>query len=221
MSFFINNNNNQCKPSQVSNNPMAGICEKMMVEVTRVFDACKNVIQEQGLRLTLTNFTPTNPTFPLTFISAESDIANPATVSNVIVTRLDSRPEFANVSGTVSIPVIVTYRDANGILGTATTTYTNDFATTLFVPQPALTPVSVSVIAQFSSTIGTIGEDGVLTTAACVVIIIKIVANVDILVPSYGYPVIPPCQTLAETVCPGLSDSPTYPTARVTSTNIR
>ena len=221
MSFFINNNNNQCKPQQICNNPTSGLCEKMLIEVTRVFDACKNVIQEQGLPLTVTDFEPANPTFPLTFISAESDVTLPATVSNVVINRLDNRPDFASVSGTVSIPLIVTYRDANGVLGTARSTYTNDFSTVLFVPQPSLTPVTVSVVGQFSSTIGTFSGENTLTVTACVVIIVKIVADVDILVPSYGYPVIPPCQTLPEAVCPNLTDTPTYPTARVTQTTLR
>ena len=69
MSFFINNNNNQCKPSHICNNPTAGLCEKMLIEVTRVFDACKNVIQEQGLRLALSGFQPENPVFPLKLTS--------------------------------------------------------------------------------------------------------------------------------------------------------
>ena len=220
MSFFINNNN-QCKPSQICNNPTQGLCEKMLVEVNRVFDACRDVIQEQGIRLTLNNFAPANPTFPLTFISAESDSANPASISNVVITRLETRPDFASVTGTVTIPVIVTYRDANGILGSASATYTNDISTVLFVPQPSLTPVTVSVMGQITSTIGTISDGGVLTATICVVIIVKVVATVDILVPSYGYPVIPPCQTLPENTCPGLVDSPTYPTARVSQTNCR
>ncbi|MBQ3494344.1 MAG: hypothetical protein IJA69_02905 [Clostridia bacterium] len=221
MSFFINCNNNQCKPSQICNNPTQGLCEKVLVEVTRVFDACKSVIQEQGLSLVLSDFVPAAPVYPLTFISAESDPANPATTTNVVITRLDNRPDFATVSGTLTIPMVVSYRDANGVLGTATANYTADFATVLFVPQPALTPVRINVVGQVSSTIGTISADGVLTTTICVVIIVKVVADVDILVPSYGYPVIPPCQTVPESVCPGLSESPTYPTARVTPTTLR
>jgi hypothetical protein len=218
MSFFINNANSQCKPAQICNNPTAGLCEKMLVEVNRVFDACKSVIQEQGLRLSLANYTPASPTFPLTFISAESDVQNPATVTNVVVSRLETKPDFATVSGVVNIPMVVTYRDANGIVGTATTTYTNEFSTVLFVPQPSLTPVNIKVSGQITSTIGTISADGVLTATVCVVVIVKVVALVDILVPSYGYPIVPPCQTLPETTCPGFAESPTYPTARVSNT---
>lgn len=218
MSFFINNQN-QNRPCALSNNPTAGLCEKMLIEVTRVFDACMNTITEQGLSLTVADYVPANPTFPLTFISAESTEGTTPTVSNVVITRLETRPNFANVSGTVSFPVTVNYRDANGILGSATTTYTNDFSSVLFVPQPALTPIEVKVAGQFSSQLGSFTSDTTVSLTGCIQLIVKVTAVVDILVPSYGYPFIPPCQSFPNE-CPGTFDLPIYPTQRGVPTNI-
>lgn len=213
MSFYINNNNT-CRPGGLSGNSTNGLCEKALIEVTKVFDACRQQIVESGLNLTLTDFDPAGPAFPLTYISATADVNAPATIDNVIIDRIDQRPNFANVSGTVTVPIIVTYRDANGVIGTASATITTPENVILFVPQPSVTPIDIRVFASFNSTIGTISADGtVATVTGCLNIIIKVTAEVDILVPSYGYPVIPPCQQVETQVCPGPGDLPLFPTA--------
>ena len=115
MSFFINNNN-QNRPGPISGNAINGICEKALIETTKVFDACISQTTENGVVLPLAGYDPANPTFPLTFISTEADPSSTATISNLVVTRLADRPNFANITGNVTIPLVVTYRDANGIL---------------------------------------------------------------------------------------------------------
>ena len=218
MSFYINNNN-QCRPGPHTGNMNSGICEKALLEVTKVFDECRSITTDASYTVTLTDFDPAGPTLPLTFISASSDPTTPATVSNVVIDRIDTRPNFANVSATVTVPIVVSYRDANGVLGTADATITETRNVVLFVPQPSITPVEITAFGAFSSTIGTISADGTTATiTGCLQIILKVVATVDILVPSYGYPVIPPCQQTQSTVCPGIADLPLFPTA-VSNTN--
>ncbi len=219
MSFYINNNN-QCRPGPICGNPTSGLCEKALIEVRKVFDACRSIVTNTGVTVTLSNFDPAGPTNPLTFISASSDPTNPATVTDVVIDRIDNRPNFANVSATVNIPIVVSYRDANGVLGTADAVVTETRNVVLFVPQPSVTPVEITAFGAFSSTIGTINAEGTTATmTGCIQIILKVVATVDILVPSYGYPVIPPCQQTQTTVCPGIADLPLFPTAVAANTN--
>lgn len=213
MSFYINNNN-ACRPGGLSGNPSSGLCEKALIEVTKVFDACRQQLVESGLSLTLSDFNPAGPTQPLTFISATTGLTDPATISDVVIDRIDQRPNFANVSGTVTVPVVVQYRDANGVLGTATATITVPENVIMFVPQPSVMPLEVSVFATFNATIGSINAEGtVATVTGCLNIILKVTAQVDILVPSYGYPVIPPCQQAETQICPGPGELPLFPTA--------
>ena len=212
MSFFINNNNSN-RPGPICGNPTSSLCEKALIETTKVFDACLSQTTEPGVILNLTGNNPINPTFPLTFISAEANPNSPATISDLSITRLADRPNFANITGNVTIPLVVTYRDSNGILGTATSSTTFPFATVLFYPQPSLHPVSVEVTAQLRSQIGTYTGENQFTVTGCLQIIIKVVANVLILVPSYGYPTIPPCQIEEVNVCPGVFDSPIFPSS--------
>jgi hypothetical protein len=212
MSFYINNPSN-CRPGGLCGNPLTGLCEKALIEVTKVFDACRRQTTEVGLALPLSNFNPSGPALPLTYISATSTGDAPV-VNDVVIDRIPQRPNFANVSATITIPIIVSYRDANGVLGTAESSIVVTENVILFVPQPAVTPINITAFATFTSTIGTINSEGTIATVTgCLTVIIKVVAVVDILVPSYGYPVIPPCQASQNQICPNENELPLFPTA--------
>ncbi len=218
MSFYINNSN-PSKPGPINGNPVNGICEKILIETTKIFDACICSSTETGVILPLSGFNPENPVTPLTFISAENSIGVEPTVSDLVIDRLDTCPNYANVSFTVTIPVTVTYRDANGTIGTASSSVTVAKSVILFVPQPALTPVDIDVVGIFSSRIGVYTDPNAFTVTGCIEIIVKVVSVVDVLVPSYGYPVLPPCQSApVQNACPGLQDLPIYPTADASNT---
>ena len=213
MSFYINNNNPN-RPGPINSSALSNICERVLIEANKVFDACINRDTVTGAIITLTNFTPAGPTEPLTYVSAQSDPLNPATISNVTIDRIDSRPNYANVSATITIPVIVTYRDANGVLGTGRSTITVSKNVILYVPQPSVTPINITASAVFSSEIGSYTADSTFTVTGCLQVILRVTAVVDVLVPSYGYPVIPPCHAgTGVNACPGLFDMPLYPTA--------
>lgn len=212
MSFYINNTNGN-KPGPVSGNPVNGICEKILIQTRKIFDACISTGTESGIVLTATDFTPANPTLPLTFLSAENTPNTTATVTDVVVDRIDAAPNYANVTMNISIPITITYRDASGVIGTSTSTVTVNKAVVLFVPQPSATPIDITASALFSSQIGTFTSPNIFTVTACIQIIIRVSAIVDVLVPSYGYPCLPPCQQACGSQCPGIQDLPTYPTA--------
>lgn len=217
MSFYINNSN-QNRPGPINSGSLNGICEKVLIETRKVFDACVSRTTETGVVLPLSGFNPANPALPLTFISATNQVGIPASVSDIVVDRIDNNPNYANVSMTITIPLTVTYRDANGVIGTAASSVTIQKCAVLFVPQPALTPVDITATAIFSSNLGTFTPEDSFTVTACLQILIKVTAEVDLLLPSFGYPVIPPCQACeGTTVCPGIEDLPLYPTATTTT----
>ena len=197
-----------------TNNITNGLCERIAIQATKVFDACINQAQIDNYSLTLSNFNPANPTAPLTFISGSS-VGSSATVSNLVITRFEDRPNFARVQANINIPVTVTYTDANNIPGSASGTITLNQDVVLYVPQPSLTPIDV--IAFGSAVIASAtynATTGGFTISACVTTILKVVAVVDVLVPSYGYTQIPPCTPYTgDDICPGIFDLPLYPTA--------
>ena len=103
MSFFSNFQSDRC-PCQITGNALNGLCEKVCIQAKKVFDSCIKQTQEEGIVLTLTDFTPANPTYPLTFVSAKSTTTK-ATITSLQVDRLTDRPNFARVQTTMTVPM--------------------------------------------------------------------------------------------------------------------
>ncbi|MDE5789210.1 MAG: hypothetical protein K2H78_02210, partial [Clostridia bacterium] len=186
MSFFSNFQSDKC-PGTINGNPLNGMCEKVCIQAQKIFDACIKQVQLENYTLTVSSFTPANPTYPLTFISMRSTNAG-ATLTNVSVDRLADKQGCARVQATVNIPVEVVYTDANGAEGVAAATISVSEDVLLFVPAPSIMPYKVVAEASAVSAEGTFNsEAGTFTVNSCVSIILKIAIDVEILVPSYGY----------------------------------
>ena len=209
MSFFCNFQSDKC-PGQINGNPLNGLCEKVCLQVKKVFDACMQQSQLTDIVLNITNLTPANPTYPLTFISAKSTVSQ-GTVSNLIIEPLNERPHCARVKTDVLIPVSVAYTDANNVEGVAPATISITKDVILNIPSASIMPYNVEAVVSLVSTQGTYTDINQFVIDACVSIIIKIVMEVELLVPSYGYAAIPPCQEYTQEVCAGFFDLPMYP----------
>ncbi len=210
MSFFSNFSSDR-SPCQINGNPLNGLCEKVCVQAKKVFDACIKQTQEEGIVLPLADFTPANPTYPLTFISAKSTTTR-ATITSLQVDRLTDRPNFARVQVTMSVPMEVIYTDANGVEGRATSSTTLTSDVILFVPEPSIIPYYVEAAVSIIAPEGVFDEaTNTFTVSCCVTVILKIVMEVELLVPSYGYAAIPPCQEYTQEVCSGFFELPLFP----------
>ena len=209
MSFFCNFQSDKC-PGQISGNPLNGLCEKVCVQAKKVFDACMQQTQLTGIVLDVTNLTPDNPTYPLTFISAKSTTSQ-GVISNLLIEPLAERPNSARVRTDVIIPVSVAYTDANGVEGAATSTITVTKDVILNIPSASIMPYNVEALVSLVSTQGTYTGENQFTVEACVTIILKIVMDLELLIPSYGYAAIPPCQEYTQEVCAGFFELPMYP----------
>ncbi len=209
MSFFSNFQSDRC-PGQISGNPVNGLCEKVCVQVKKVFDACMQQSQLTNIVLNIENLTPANPTYPLTFISAKS-LNSSGVISNLTVDPLPERPNSARVKADITIPVSVAYTDANGVEGAATASITVTKDVILNIPSASIMPYTVEAVVSLVSTQGTYASLNQFTIDACVSIILKIVMEVELLIPSYGYAAIPPCQEYTQEVCAGFFELPMYP----------
>ena len=209
MSFFCNFQSDKC-PGQITGNPLNGLCEKVCIEVKKVFDACMQQSQLNGVVLNISGLTPANPTYPLTFVSAKST-ASKGVISNLLVEPLTERENAARVKADITIPVSVAYTDANGVEGVATSSVTVTKDVILNIPAASIMPYSVEAVVSLVSTQGTYTGENQFTIDCCVSIIMKIVMEVELLVPSYGYAQIPPCQEYTQEVCAGFFELPMYP----------
>ncbi len=217
MSFFSGNRQGNL-PGPIVGNPLNGLCEKAVIQVKKVFDACMKQIQQSGVVVDLANLTPANPTFPLTFVSCSAN-TNGVELSDVVVDRFDDKPCFARVSANAQVPITVNYTDANGVAGSgiAFIPVSNDVV--LYVPQPSIVPYKVEAFGGAVCSNGTAGEGNTFTLDICLTLVLKIVVEADLLVPSYGYAHIPPCQEFSQDVCSGFFDLPLFPAQQPVANN--
>lgn len=209
MSFFSNYNSDKC-PCQITGNPLNGLCEKVCIEVNKVFDACIRKTQEEGVQLNLTITSPTNPTYPLTYISTKS-LGTTGNITSLQIDRLQDRPNFARVQASITIPVEVLFVDANNVEGKGTSQVVVTQDVIMYVPEPSVIPYTVNSVVSLVSTLGSFTGANTLTISACITMILKVVMTVDLLIPSYGYCNIPPCQDYSQEVCAGFFELPLFP----------
>lgn len=211
MSFFTNNRTDNRCPGPITGNPLNGLCERVCIQTTKVFDSCMTQLHIEDFTVELTDITPYNVVYPLTFVSCTS-IGNDAIISDLVVDRFDDRPNFARVTGDVNIPIVVTFTDANGVEGTGRGILVVHKDVVMCIPRPSIIPFTVHVFGAAICSDGEfVGSTPNVVIDACVTIIIKIVVEAEILVPSYGYCPIPQCQDFSQEVCSGVFDLPLYP----------
>ena len=213
MSFFSNNRTDK-GPGPIVGNPINGLCEGVCVLTKKVFDSCLNQFQAQNVNVTVDadTYNPENPTFPLTFVGCVST-GEQATTSNLTITRFDDRPNFARISVDVNIPITISYTDAGGVAGTATGFLTVSEDVVMNVPQASIIPFTVEAFGAAICSDGQFVGDNTFTITTCTTVILRVVAEVQMLVPSYGLCAIPPCQEYSNEICPGTFDLPLFPTS--------
>lgn len=211
MSFFSGNCQG-CIPGPIMGNPLNGLCEKACIETNKIFDACMKQIQETGAQININTYVPKCPAFPLTFVSCSC--YDEPTVENLVIDRFEDKPCFARVTATISIPVSVNYTDANGVSSVGKGSIVVNEDVVLYVPQPSIFPYKIEALASCVCADGEFIGNDVFSVDICITIITKVLANVDILVPSYGYCQVPACQEYTQDVCSGFFDLPLYPQAQ-------
>ena len=82
----------------------------------------------------------------------------------------------------------------------------------MYVPSPSIMPFTVQAVVSAVAPEGVYNaETQGFTVSICATIILKIAMLVELLVPSYGYCVIPPAQEYSQEVCAGFFELPLYP----------
>ena len=209
MSFYSNFQSDKC-PGAITGNPINGLTEKVCIQAEKIFDACIKQTQLENYSLVLTDIDPTTVTYPLTFVSARSTSAD-ATGTNLNIERQADR-HCARVQATVSVPLEVLFTDAAGVEGSATATVSINQDVLMYVPSPSIMPFTVRAVVSAVVPEGTYNaETQGFTVSVCLTVILKIAMPVELLVPTYGYCVIPPCQEYSQEVCAGFFELPLYP----------
>lgn len=236
MSFYsYKNANPSCCPGTISGNVLDGLDEKICIQVQRVYDSCLQQQQLTNVDVTISSYaqvvhsrccnssaccgneTETAPATsapvpPITFESCRSSTMD-VDIGNLSVERLCDRPCFARVRGSIVIPIDILFTDSRCVeyIGKGTVTVNRDVL--LAVPDESIVPFTLEGMASAVCVAGTYRGNNVFRLTVCVTIVLKVLAKVEILVPSYGFCPIPPCEEFADSVCDEFFSLPLFPPA--------
>ena len=209
MSFCNNNSTQDRCPGNINGNPMNGLCEKVCIQTTKIFDACMMQTSIDST-VTLTNLTPADPVQPLTFVSGSST-SSVGTITALTVTPIADRPGLSRVTTSISIPIQIAYTDANGVAGTGTGTISINQDVIMCVPTGSVISPVIAATVNMAAPRGSYVGDNTFSITSCVTVILKVQADVNLLIPSYGYCRIPQFTEFSQDVCQGVFDLPLFP----------
>ena len=120
---------------------------------------------------------------------------------------------FARVRGTVQIPIDILFTDSQcqEYIGKGVITVNKDVL--LAIPDDSIVPFNLEGMASAVCVAGSYRGDNVFRLTICVSIVLKVLAKVEILVPSYGFCAIPPCEEFSDAVCDEFFSLPLFPPA--------
>lgn len=234
MFYSCKNCNPSCCPGTISGSALDGLQEKVCVQVKRVYDSCLQQSQLDNQVVTITSYAQvvnscqcnscgcqevqdtqpptTAPVAPITFESCRSTTTE-GTIRNLTVDRLCDRPCFARVRCTVDVPIDILFTDSRctEYIGKGVVSVNRDVL--LSIPDESIVPYTLESMASAICVSGTYLGNNQFRMTVCVTIILKVLANVEILIPSYGFCPIPPCEEFAESVCDEFFSLPLFPPA--------
>lgn len=213
MSFYSTKNAmSNCCPGRVCGEGTQGVTERVCVQVKKVYDACMQQEQVDNVRVTLCDIQPCfeRPTAPLEFVSCRSKGIK-GTVRDLCIQRLPDRERFARVRAIVDIPIDVVFTDATGreFTGNACVSVRKDVV--LYVPCDSIVPYEIDNLVSAICVTGEHVCDFTFDITICITVILKVVAEVDLLVPAYGFCSVPPCEEFADNVCDEFFGLPIFP----------
>ena len=135
-----------------------------------------------------------------TFESCRSS-TNAGRISNLNVERLSDQPQFARIRCNVDVPLDVLFLDqrCQEWMGQTTVTVSKDIL--LCIPEDSIIPFTLESLVSAICVSGSYIGNCTFEITLCVTVVLKVIAEVDILVPTYGFCQVPPCEEFAESVC--------------------
>lgn len=150
------------------------------------------------------------PVPPIVFESCRSSTTQ-AEIRNLSIDRLCDRPCFARVRATIDVPIDILFTDSRctEYIGKGVVSVERDVL--LSIPDESIVPYAIDAMASAICVSGCYIGNNQFKMTICVTTILKVLADVEILVPSYGFCTIPPAEEFSDSVCEEFFSLPLYP----------
>ena len=132
-------------------------------------------------------------------------------ISNLSIERLADRPQFARVRCTVDVPLDVLFLDQRCQEWMGQTVIKVDKDILLCIPDDSIIPFTLESLVSAICVSGSYIGNCTFEITVCVTVVLKVLAEVDIMVPTYGFCQVPPCEEFAENVCDEFFSLPLFP----------
>ena len=132
-------------------------------------------------------------------------------ISNLSIERMCDRPQFARVRCSVSVPVDVLFVDQRCQEWMGQTTVCVDKDVLLCIPDDSIIPFTLESLVSAICVSGTYIGNCTFEITICVSVVLKVLAEVDIMIPTYGFCEVPPSEEFAENVCDEFFSLPLFP----------
>lgn len=141
-------------------------------------------------------------------------------ISNLSIERLCDRPQYARVKCSVDVPVDVLFVDqrCQEWMGQANICVDKDVL--LCVPEDSVVPFTIESLVSAICVSGSYIGNCTFEITVCVTVVLKVIAEVDIMVPTYGFCEIPPAEEFAENICDEFFSLPLFPQSSCAFENV-
>lgn len=145
-----------------------------------------------------------------TFESCRSSTTS-GNISNLSIERLCDRPQYARVKCSVDVPVDVLFMDQRCQEWMGQSHICVDKDVLLCVPEDSVVPFTIESLVSAICVSGTYIGNCTFEITVCVTVVLKVLAEVDIMIPTYGFCEIPPAEEFAENICDEFFALPLFP----------
>lgn len=202
----------------MNNQDNCNVTEKICIQAKKVFDACMKQTTLQQASASISDVVPATQSLPLRFVSGKSTTTI-GEVTNLIVERLPDKPHYGRVQADIDVPFEITYLDNSNVEGRGQGKVIVPVDVVMYLPDASIIPYRIEASVSAVAPEGQYGDVQVIggetyyifNINCCVTTILKVTMDVDLIMPTYGYAVIPPCQEYTENVCSGYFELPLYP----------
>lgn len=153
---------------------------------------------------------PPRPYGAWTFESCRSSTIQ-GRISNLSIERMPDRPQYARVRCTVDVPLDVLFLDQRCQEWMGQTTITVNRDVLLCIPDDSIIPFTLESLVSAICVSGSYMGNCTFEITVCVTVVLKVIAEVDILIPTYGFCQVPPAEEFAESVCDEFFSLPLFP----------
>jgi hypothetical protein len=211
LSFYSSIQN--IRPGRINGDANIGLRNRVAISVERILDGSLKKITADNTQLVLSNIVPQNPSPPFTFVNAVSS-ASECIISNLTINRLEERTDLARIECKITVPVKVTFTDANGTTVTADSQIVTPIDVIMFVPSASVFPFEVKASASCNCPTGVPTGTNGFTVTSHMTLVIKITAQSDLLMATYGFCPIPVAVDFESETRNEFFDLPLYPSSR-------